>query len=165
MCQYSESMGSSVQNLHVDLPSKFRSYSQVLSAVDFGRFTKVRSVHFEGRLGQRTESRLLEDVFRKVFSQIASPQFEKVSMSVTWVPADPCLSFFGIPDNIILESFDWGQLSDVLQQTIGDNLQELRLVIRNFPRYQHQQTEDFLKKRLFSAFHSRGIFRVDFTNL
>lgn len=159
--QYSEAMGSSIQNLHINLPTKSQPYEQRLNAIDFGNFPTIRSVHFEGSIGQHTEPRVLEDLFRKVFSQIGSTQLRKVSVSVVWIAASEHVSFFGIPDHVIVQSCNWGRLPEILQCTVGDNLEELRLAIQNFPQYQQRQMETDLRK-LFSTFHLRDVFHFDF---
>jgi hypothetical protein len=123
----------------------------------------IRSVHFEGSIGQQTGTCVLEDLFQKVFSQIGEfAHLRKVSVSVSWIAAsEPVSFFFGIPDHLIIQSFNWGRLPEILQRTIGDNLQELRLAIRNLPGYQQQQMEKSLRKT-FHMFYSQDVFHLDF---
>lgn len=99
---------------------------------------------------------------RNIFQQIPSPDLTEVSLTVSLQLADEALASMGIPDQCILEAFDWGRLPEILESRIGVNLRELRVIVKGRPAYWGKQAEVFLRARPFSVFHARGVFRVDF---
>lgn len=120
----------------------------------------MQSIYFEGHIGR--ESRALEMFMRNTFQQIPSLALTEVSLTVSLQLADEALASMGIPDQCILEAFDWGRLPEILEYRIGINLRELRVVVNGYPAYLGKQAEVFLRSRPFSVFHARGVFHVDF---
>lgn len=133
--------------------------------VDLSPCTNVRSIHIEGlRVDHQAESHSgLETLLRGIISQLSSPLLHQVSLSLS-IDAANAYSLLGIPDHILVESFNWGSLPRLLQEHLGDRLTKLSVGIRGYPIYQHRHTEGFLRKGPFSAFENRGVLHIDFTS-
>ncbi|KAF9457923.1 hypothetical protein BDZ94DRAFT_1271937 [Collybia nuda] len=158
--KYTDAIGPSVHNLHIRLPSSIKTYLERPGRIDFTPFIAVRSIHFEGHIGQ--ESHALETFMRGVFEKIPSPVLTDVSLTVSLELADEALAAMGVTDQWILEAFNWGRLPDILEDRIGTNLRELRLIINGYPAYWITHVKLSLKAGPFAMFHRRGVFHVDF---
>ncbi|KAG6877765.1 hypothetical protein C0993_004139 [Termitomyces sp. T159_Od127] len=161
--QFVEVMGPSIQDLQVTLPSDIHIYNEATPQFDFSLFKNVQTVHVEGylRLGEEPDSRLLRDLTRSIFTQVASPHLEKVSLHYS-LCIDETMAFFGFPNDILLNLFRWGALPDTFGGQSHKNLRSFRLALRGFPPYQRCNVEDSLRKGPFSSLASRDIFSVGF---
>ncbi|KAG6850074.1 hypothetical protein H0H93_001424 [Arthromyces matolae] len=145
---FMEAMGKSVQNLQVTLPADVHAYDQTASSINFSSFRNVRSIYIEGylRLGEQPHSRLFEELTRSILTQASSALLEKISLYYS-LHIDETTMFFGVPDNTLLDLFEWGALPGTLDEHCHQNLQSLTLSIRGFPLYQRRRgAEDSLRK-------------------
>lgn len=99
---------------------------------------------------------------RVLFSQLKSPSLNDVSLSVTIDANDATASFFGIPDNILLHSYNWGGLPEIVDTSLGAKLEKLTVAVRGYETYQHKETETFLRRGPFKSFQGREILNIEF---
>ena len=89
-----------------------------------------------------------------LFPQLKSAvALEEISWTVT---INSRRAFDGLSEDIILRRFNWHMVSDALRESVGDQLEKLRIIITGYPAQLHGRTENYLRSVCFPQFADHG---------
>lgn len=106
-----------------------------MSLIDLSPLTRIQHLHVEGLfMSHDPSAHVLEAFFRGFFAQIFSssslpmqndaevaappPLISKITFTLT-MDAKNELSFFGMPDHAILQTFTWFSLPSIIEEALG----------------------------------------------
>ncbi|KAF8886128.1 hypothetical protein BD779DRAFT_1673307 [Infundibulicybe gibba] len=145
-----------IQNLCITLPIDVMSPRG--DPVDFTAFSNLRSVQIEGfRVGQESPMRLaMRELTKSIITQLSSESVVEFKISLTIDSSADAFSFLGLPDHILIDTFNWDGIPRLVFQSFGA-LEKVVIAIRCLPAYQRRQVEQCFRKGPFS---SSGVDRL-----